>query len=51
VGNRLHNLLRLDGSPRWVRLLALAVGVGLVALAFYVAIRLSLDVGAENWDE
>jgi len=45
VGNRLRGPGARDGAPRWVRVLALTVGVVLVALAFYLAIRWSMDVG------
>lgn len=45
MGNRLQGSARRGRAPRWVRLLAYAVGVCLVVLVFYLAIRLSLDVG------
>ncbi len=45
MGNRLQGSASRGRAPRWARLLAYAVGVALVFLTFYLAIRWSMDVG------
>lgn len=45
VGNRWRGTGPGRGTPRWVTVLVVVVGVCLVAVGFYLAIRLSMDVG------